>query len=46
MSVEKAKDILDKALQRCQEFYYKDWDVREVERLIKAVKIALNEEEK
>jgi len=45
MSIEKAKTVLDKALQRCQEYSYKDWSRQRVEELIREVKVALNDEE-
>lgn len=44
MSKEKAKIILDKGLQRIQEFPWKDWDAEEVKKLIVEVKTMLNEE--
>ena len=44
MGTEKAKIVLDKALQRCQEFSYKDWSSQSVEELIRDTKTALNEE--
>ena len=45
MSIEKAKLILDKGLQRCQNYAWKDWPTETVEQMIKEVKEALNEEE-
>ena len=45
MGTEKAKTVLDKALQRCQEFPYKDWSSQAVEELIRDTKAALNDEE-
>ena len=45
MGIEKAKVILDKALQRCQEYNWKDWSEPAVEKLILDVKSALNEDE-
>ena len=45
MGTEKAKTVLDKALQRCQEFPYKDWSSAHVVQLIKDTKAALNDEE-
>lgn len=41
--IEAVKAILDKALQRCQEYPYKDWDASEVEKLIEEVKVDLNQ---
>ena len=45
MGIEKAKVILDKALQRCQEYNWKDWSEPAVEELILDVKSALNKYE-
>ena len=45
MGIEKAKVILDRALQRCQEYNWKDWSEPAVEKLILDVKSALNEYE-
>ena len=40
-NIEDAFVFLDEALQRCQEFPYKDWDSEAVAHLIKMVKIVL-----
>jgi len=39
---DKIKALLDFALQRCQEFPYKDWDAENVASLIKHIKTILN----
>ena len=45
MGIEQAKLVLDKALQRCQEYEWKDWSMEEVQELIIKTKIALNEDD-
>jgi len=45
MGIEKAKIVLDEALQRGQLHYWLDWGGEEVKELIIKVKTALNEED-
>lgn len=42
-TIEELRRFLDKKLQRCQEYPYKDWTAEQVKNMIFAIKKLLNE---